>query len=146
MAVDGVRVLKSLTLRCCTYGGSSSGMREFLGSDIRKDFESKQDHIKVQEVFAARYTDFKGNRHPGIIAEFDVDGQITTQQIGVRNYTPDQILETLNYLANKRPGKSRSWNEKYRHYTRRPSIQGVWHPDQWTTLQEVPGDFQINKE
>jgi len=121
-------------------------MREFLVSASRKDFESKQDHVKVEEVFAQRYTDFKGNRHPGIIAEFEVNGQKTTQQIGVRNYSPEQILETLNFLSNKRPGKSRSWSERYRHTTRRPSIQGVWHPDQWTTLQEVPSDVPLNRE
>jgi hypothetical protein len=49
-------------------------------------------------------------------------------------------LKTLDYLVNKRPQK-RSWSERHRHKTQRPSIQGVWHPDQWAPLLQAKIDF-----
>lgn len=42
-----------------------------------------------------------------------------------------EILHFLSFLNSKRPGPTRSFQERYRHVSQRPSIQGVWHPDDW---------------
>jgi len=54
------------------------------------------------------------------------------------------IYKTLVDLNNKRGGKSRSWNESYKHRTLRPSIQGTWFPEQWTHLHQL--DFTQTKK
>jgi len=146
MAVNGERCLKSLTLRYCEYGGSSAGMREFLSAGTHNKFQESHPFLTVNEVFAQRHTSFKGNRHPGVVAEYVVNGLTTTQQVSVRNYTPQEILDTLIFLVNKRPQKRR-WTEKHRHTTKTPSIQGVWHPEQWLPVFQIPPDpLEINKE
>lgn len=91
MALNGVRQLKTVTLRYCKFGGSSTGMRylhpsqpvdslhrQFLESDLKSQFEATNLHLTVQELH-------KGNKHPIIIAEY-VNGYKT--QIDVRNKSP----------------------------------------------------------
>lgn len=59
MCSRGVFQLKKLTLFFCDFGGSSSGVREALGSEKLKEFMSANPQIDVQFVC-------KRNHHPHI--------------------------------------------------------------------------------
>lgn len=48
---------------------------------------------------------------------------------------PSKVLEQVERLKNSHGYKSRTWAEKKRIVTQKPSIQGQWTP--WSTADEV---------
>uniref|UniRef100_A0A6B2LLD5 Large ribosomal subunit protein mL43 n=1 Tax=Arcella intermedia TaxID=1963864 RepID=A0A6B2LLD5_9EUKA len=170
MSYSGVLALKRITIRYCQHGGSSRGVREFLASKEKKQFEEENPHCEVVV--------FKQNgKHPLLLGEYispqrpslppaqpatpppkvpygsptyrgatpaERQPQLKFKQtlersnntLCIKNQSVQDIYEKLLYLRNKRGGKNRNWHENNRHKTRNPSIQGVWHPEQWSYLYE----------
>jgi hypothetical protein len=70
--------------------------REFLDSEIKKGFETEYPDVEVKEVFAQRHTEFKGNRHPGVLAHYEMNGVVSSHHISVRNYSAEGTLHSLS--------------------------------------------------
>eukprot|EP01126_Amoeba_proteus_P041948 TRINITY_DN4533_c0_g1_i6.p1 TRINITY_DN4533_c0_g1~~TRINITY_DN4533_c0_g1_i6.p1 ORF type:complete len:133 (-),score=16.83 TRINITY_DN4533_c0_g1_i6:42-440(-) len=124
MAVDGVRQLKTLTLTYCKWSGSSVGMRDLIKSDRLRTFSTQNEHLSILTLQ-------KSNSSPTLIAEYQNGHK---QVIGCKNIRPDDILNKIMFLNEKRGTPARTWHEQYRRVTSRPSIQGAWHPDDWLHL------------
>eukprot|EP01125_Pyxidicula_operculata_P010665 TRINITY_DN3511_c0_g1_i2.p1 TRINITY_DN3511_c0_g1~~TRINITY_DN3511_c0_g1_i2.p1 ORF type:complete len:132 (-),score=27.45 TRINITY_DN3511_c0_g1_i2:15-410(-) len=126
MSIKSVWQLKKLTLRYCSGGGSSRGVRDYLQSPLKKDFELSNPQVQLETLV-------KKSKHPILVAEY-ANG--SKSEICVKNLPADQVHDYVIYTRNKRDAHHRTWSEKHRQVTRKPSIQGVWHPDQWLPLFE----------
>jgi len=130
-------------------------MRAFLRSPLLKQFEVQNPECKIihlkkngaHPVVFGDYITPQNQTLPEIEVKKPKENQTKTSKphdkanhrlqnsICVKNKGEEDIINVLTYLRNKRGGKNRTWNEDYKHVTQRPSIQGVWHPDQWCYTQ-----------
>ena len=127
MATRGIQQIKSLTIRYCEYGGSSSTVRQYLNSNkiiqLAESYPKVEINVKV-----------KGNRHPNISAEY-INGKF--KQIGIKNEPMKAVEKSIEKLLNSSGRKITKINKDIK--TFRPSTQGVWTP----YLDIVKSDFDI---
>eukprot|EP00053_Salpingoeca_punica_P003738 m.44933 g.44933 ORF g.44933 m.44933 type:complete len:154 (+) comp12385_c0_seq1:65-526(+) len=107
--------LRKLTLHYCRHGGSSQGARTFIEGDLLR---LAQQHPEV--VWEARV---RHNSHPFVVAEF-LNGR--TRSVGLKNLPVEQIAEHLNNLRTSSGDKIQQIKKTT--ITKRPSLQGTWHP------------------
>jgi Mitochondrial ribosomal protein L51 / S25 / CI-B8 domain. len=102
MCVRGVWQLKKLHLQFCDHGGkdldpsynnslgSSKGVREFLESDLLKEFVKKNPQIEFKFLL-------KRGTHPFITSTY-VNGYI--KDLSLRNKNPEEIIEEFKRVRN----------------------------------------------
>lgn len=83
--------VKSIKIKFCDWGGSSTGIRELLKQQEFYNLVNKNE--KTHFNFS-----IKRNQHPIISAEF-VNGY--KKQITVKNENPDKIYETMKNIFNE---------------------------------------------
>lgn len=90
MASRGIFQLKNITFLFCDWGGSSKGAREFLESDILKEFMSKNPQISF-DFFMKR------GSHPFIQAHY-INGY--RKDCSLRNAESEEILGIFKKFRN----------------------------------------------
>eukprot|EP01100_Stratorugosa_tubuloviscum_P004191 TRINITY_DN203_c0_g4_i1.p1 TRINITY_DN203_c0_g4~~TRINITY_DN203_c0_g4_i1.p1 ORF type:complete len:137 (-),score=39.01 TRINITY_DN203_c0_g4_i1:218-628(-) len=119
--------LKSLEIYFSTHWGSSRGLNKFIANNLKK-WKKANPQYEVK-VFALKH------KHPFIRANY-LQGRLLPSGVreptvrSVRNYTPEQIEDILDFLKNRDGKKAKKVNTIY---SETPSIQGFWHP--WLGLQ-----------
>lgn len=106
---------KRITLSYCNFGGSSSGMRDFLRHKLSKVAKQyPQIEFKVNE---------KPGQHPVLFGEYASD---LTKQICVRKENMDVIENKLKLVINS-SGKNLS-KPKQAVVSQNKSVRGIWSP------------------
>jgi len=107
--------LMRVTIKFCKESPRSSGVREFIESDVVA--------FAKQNPSCALYLKPRRHRKPVIVAEY-LNGEKHHQVVDT--YTRQQLKEWLDVIRSQ-SGKEYQVQLKYE-YTDHPSIQGVWNP------------------
>lgn len=106
---------KRITLTYCNFGGSSSGMRDFLKHKLSKVAERYPEiEFKVME---------KPGQHPVLFGEYASD---LNKQICVRKWNMDVIENKLKLIVNA-SGKKLT-KPKQAVVSQNKSVRGIWSP------------------
>lgn len=116
MCTRGVWQLKTLVVRYCPIGGSSSGTREYIRSGLL-EFAGKNPQLEVKTILG------KG-KHPVMEGRY-VWG--VNKVVDLRNKNPKQIQELVDLLRNTSGHKVTQF--KVPVVAKRPSLQGLWQPN-----------------
>ncbi|KAG5192450.1 thioredoxin-like protein [Tribonema minus] len=116
MATRGVMQLQRIHIRYCDWGGSSQGMRDFIGRELVA-FAKAVPHCEI-------ITEVRRNRHPIIRADY-LTGIPKT--LGVKNEAPSAIRDFLHRLRTTTGRKQRRFDKPV--VSRLPSVQGAWDPE-----------------
>jgi len=113
MSIRGVWQLSSVTLRFCKAGGSSAGVREYIGGELR-GWAAAHGEVAVSVVHGA-------GRHPTATGAYR-DG--SAKVVDLRNRRAAEVAAVLAAMRDTATGRVR----KFRHpvLSRVPSVQGVW--------------------
>eukprot|EP01084_Bolivina_argentea_P172115 298160_1 len=112
----GVPQLKRLVIRFCDWGGSSTGVRDFISKELVDLAKSKQ-HVEF-------VTEIRRNRHPFIRGEY-VEGRSRT--IGVKNQQPAALYKVVQGLLDTTGRPVERLSKPI--VSRLHSIQGIWDPE-----------------
>ena len=113
MCTRGVWQLKALSIRFCTRGGSSGGLRDYL-ERMLVPFANANPQIQISVSKLAF------GRHPFVRAEYLADSEKT---VSLRNYSAPQVATAIQQLRDSRPIGLRKWDKPFR---TTPSLQGEW--------------------
>ena len=120
MATRGIFQLRKLTLKYCEVGGSSRGIREYIGDGHLVKWATEHPHVNIEVVR-------RQNRHPVVHADYLTSPSDTKHQISVKNKEAWEDVEAvLDQLANRSGRKIKKTTVPV--VTDTPSIQGVWTP------------------
>lgn len=116
---------KRITITYCNFGGSSSGIRDFLRQRL-PNFAEKYPEVEFRILE-------KPGKHPVLKGEYstpntytNADGGNTIKQICVRKWNIDVIENKLKLLINS-SGKKLS-KPKHTVVSTNPSVRGIWSP------------------
>ena len=115
MCSRGVFQLRKLTVFFCDYGGSSSGVRELLGSETLQSYLKANPQIGFQVIC-------KRNYHPHVKGAY-INGY--TKDVPLRNLTEGEVISKLESLKNQLGRKAFKVNGS-RVFGAKQSIQGKW--------------------
>ncbi|KAK4472440.1 hypothetical protein MN116_003693 [Schistosoma mekongi] len=121
--------LQRITLKCCKFRRDSQGVRDYIENylvDFARDNPSTVIYVKPRR-----------NRPPLLVAEYRMFGYIQIiiliivvcgnwQYVRAQGMTCEEIANWINFLRT-RSGVNIFPIHKY-WSTKRPSIQGMWHP------------------
>ena len=120
MATRGIFQLRKLTLKYCEVGGSSRGIREYIGDGHLVKWATEHPHVNIEVVR-------RQNRHPVVHADYLTSPTETKHQISVKKKESwEDVDAILNQLANRSGRKIKKITMPV--VTDTPSIQGVWTP------------------
>ena len=83
MVSRGVHQLKNIRLYFCDFGGSSTGVRDFLKSEELVNFISKNEHLNL-EIYLGR------NHHPYMSSTY-MNGYVKDQPL--RNMLDEEVSD-----------------------------------------------------
>ncbi|KAJ8880571.1 hypothetical protein PR048_017041 [Dryococelus australis] len=107
--------LQRATFKFCKFNGASSGVREFLESDLL-DFANNNPGIVV-------YVKPRRHHSPSITAEY-LNGE--RQVISLHNFTRDEVNKWVKFLRTQSGHPFIRFRKMW--HTDNPSIQGPWTP------------------
>jgi large subunit ribosomal protein L43 len=121
MVSRGVNQLKNIRLYFCDFGGSSTGVRDFLKSEELVNFVTKNESLKV-EVYLKR-----GN-HPYMSSTY-INGYVKDQPL--RNMQGEEVMDEF-VKFNNAIGRKALLHNSIKVVGNKKSIQGMWRDNMWT--------------
>jgi len=121
MVSRGINQLKNIRLYFCDFGGSSTGVRDFLKSNELANFVTKNEHLNI-EVFLKR-----GN-HPYMSSTY-INGYVKDQPL--RNMEEVEVMDEF-VKFNNALGRKALLHNSIKVVGAKKSIQGVWHDNMWS--------------
>lgn len=118
MCSRGVFQLKKLSVYFCDFGGSSSGVRDFISSPSITQFLKANPQIEVQAIC-------KRNHHPFVRGTY-INGY--NKDVPLRSNSEEEALSALESLRNQF-GRKAMKASGYRIFGTKKSIQGKWQPN-----------------
>ena len=126
MCSRGVYQLRNVKLQYCDWGGSSVGVRELLAKSELDTFLEKNPSINFTALV-------RTGAFPCFHTEY-INGWKCS--IPLRNLNADEIMEMLN-KARSQFGQRALPHSGPKVTTANPSIQGMWKPNMWGTIQTL---------
>ena len=120
MVSRGVHQLKNIRLYFCDFGGSSSGVREFLKSEQLAQFVSANEHLNL-EVYLRR------GQHPYMSSTY-VNGYVKDQPL--RNLHEEDVKDQF-VKFNSALGRMALKHNSVKVMSSKKSIQGEWTDNLW---------------
>ncbi|KAK7578093.1 hypothetical protein V9T40_010298 [Parthenolecanium corni] len=107
--------LKRITIKFCKSSGASYGVRSFIEHDLL-DYSRKNPEVAIY---------LKPRRHhsPVVVSEY-LNGE--KHYMNYHNFTRDNVDKWMNFHRTSVGWPKKKWRKL--HYTRTPSVQGVWSP------------------
>ena len=124
MCTRGVWQLEKLTLRYCSRGGSSSGVRQFVRSGL-VDFAKASPQIEVHVVEAA-------GKHPTATGEYTCGKSKT---FPLRKLHDRDVADALQSLRSSSGRKLTKFKKVV--YSAAPSVQGIWNNETIFATEEM---------
>ena len=121
MVSRGVNQLKHIRLYFCDFGGSSTGVRDFLKSQELVNFVKTNEHLKL-EVFLKR------GHHPYMSSTY-INGYVKDQPL--RNMDNDDVFEEF-IKFNNAFGRKALHHNSIKVMGSKKSIQGQWQDNKWS--------------
>lgn len=133
MCTRGQWHLRALTVRYCSFGGSSRGAREYVRTKLA-DFARENPTVRVATIVAR-------GKHPVLEGIYDSPFKVP-RVVDVKNKTVKDIAEHAQWLRDCDGSKVGKFSRPV--YTQRPSVQGEWKPIATAkTLGTKPFDVKV---